>query len=353
MRPSRKAAMGRYLSNLDWPLLFSSTEGVDEMWGVFQKVMHTGLDFIMPLKQTRIDTADAVWMNDRLKNLILKRQKAFNTFGIDSVQFKFYRNAVNRERKACRGKYYDSKVHQLKDENPKLWWDAVKRLSGAKTTQNDLISQINIENFSDFSNQDQANTINSAFLEPLEEYRLQTSLASLPLEDPPMFLNVTELQVQRALSILNPKKASGPDKIPNWFLKEYSYLLAFPVKEILNCSFREQRLPAIWKMADVSPLPKKKPVENLKKDLRPISLTPCVAKLAEGFVVDYYIKPAVLEVIDKSQYGAIPKSSTTMALISMLHEWTIGTDGNSSTVRTILIDYRKAFDLIDHRILVD
>ena len=77
-----------------------------------------------------------------------------------------------------------------------------------------------------------------------------------------MFLNVTELQVQRALSILNPKKASGPDKIPNWFLKEYSYLLAFPVKEILNCSFREQRLPAIWKMADVSPLPKKKPVEK-------------------------------------------------------------------------------------------
>ena len=118
---------------------------------------------------------------------------AFNNSGIDSVQFKFYHNAVNKERKACRGKYYVSKVQELKDENPKLWWDAVKRLSGAKTTQNDLISQINIENFSNFSNQHQANTINSAFLEPLEEYRLQTSLASQPLEDQPMFLNVTEL----------------------------------------------------------------------------------------------------------------------------------------------------------------
>ena len=29
------------------------------------------------------------------------------------------------------------------------------------------------------------------------------------------------------------------------------------------------------------------------------------------------------------------------------------TDGNSATIRTVLFDYRKAFDLIDHRILVD
>ena len=36
----------------------------------------------------------------------------------------------------------------------------------------------------------------------------------------------------------------------------------------------------------------------------------------------------------------------------MLHTWIEGTDGNGSTIRTILFDYRKAFDLIDHRILV-
>ena len=41
---------------------------------------------------------------------------------------------------------------------------------------------------------------------------------------------------------------------------------------IINTSYREQQLPACWKMADVSPLPKKKPVKDLKKDLRPISL---------------------------------------------------------------------------------
>ena len=106
-------------------------------------------------------------------------------------------------------------------------------------------------------------------------------------------------------------------------------------------------------MADVPPLPKKKPVLDLKKDLRPISLTPCVSKVAEEFVVEDVVKPAVLDVIRGNQYGAIPKSSTTMALISMLHAWFIGTDGNGATVRTMLFDYRKAFDFIDHSILID
>ena len=41
-----------------------------------------------------------------------------------------------------------------------------------------------------------------------------------------------------------------------------------------------------------------------------------------------------------------------MALISKLHRWSLETEGNRATVRTLLFDYRKAFDLIDHSILV-
>ena len=36
----------------------------------------------------------------------------------------------------------------------------------------------------------------------------------------------------------------------------------------------------------------------------------------------------------------------------MVHEWSQGTDGNGSTIRLLLFDYRKAFDLIDHSILI-
>lgn len=36
----------------------------------------------------------------------------------------------------------------------------------------------------------------------------------------------------------------------------------------------------------------------------------------------------------------------------MLHSWTQVTDGSSAAVRVVLFDYSKAFDLIDHNLLV-
>ena len=63
------------------------------------------------------------------------------------------------------------------------------------------------------------------------------------------------------------------------------------------------------------------------------------------------MKPAVLNVLEPSQYGAVPKYSTTLALLEMLHVWSQGTDGNGTTARTVRFDNRKAFDLIDFSIL--
>ena len=69
-------------------------------------------------------------------------------------------------------------------------------------------------------------------------------------------------------------------------------------------------------------------------------------------VLPSYPGPAVLEVIDPDQFGAVPKSSTVQALISMIHQLAQATDGSGAAVRLVLFDYRKAFDLIDHTLLV-
>ena len=122
---------------------------------------------------------------------------------------------------------------------------------------------------------------------------------------------------------------------------------------ILNSSFAEQRLPSQWKYADVTPLPKVKPITVISKHIRPISLTPSLSNIAEDFVVHTYVGPAILEIVDPNQFGAIPKSSCTHALVSMLHTWAQATDGTGTAVRIIQLDYRKAFDLIDHQILAN
>jgi hypothetical protein len=169
----------------------------------------------------------------------------------------------------------------------------------------------------------------------------------------PSLFPVTEFSVLKMLSTLNARKATGPDGIPAWVLKENADILASSVADIINSSYKEAHLPESWKKADITPIPKQKPVRDVNKHLRPILLTAIVSKVAEEFVVENYVKPAVLKRIDSNQHGAIPKSSTTIALLSMLQSWNKATDGNGAAVRVLLLDFKKAFDLIDHHLLVE
>ena len=141
--------------------------------------------------------------------------------------------------------------------------------------------------------------------------------------------------------------------MPNWVLRKYADFLANPVCSILNSSFAEQKLPSQWKHADVTPLTKVKPVTVVSKHIRPISLTPSLSKVAEDFVVHAFVAPAILEIVDPNQFGAIPKSSCQHALVSMLHMWAQATDGTGAAVRIVQLDYKKAFDLIEHRTLAN
>ena len=195
-----------------------------------------------------------------------------------------------------------------------------------------------------------ANFTNIAFLDPMKIYQ---PLASLPPYYPnDSVLQLGELDVYKVLASLNPRKASGPDGVSNWVLNEYAEILAQPVCSILN-SFNEQQLPISWKIADIVPIIKSKPVTEICKHLRPISLTPALSKVAEEFVVSKHIGPAFFPQIDPNLFGVIPKSSTSMAVISMIHNWSQSTDGSGAAVRTVLFDYKKAFDLIDHGILAE
>ena len=129
-------------------------------------------------------------------------------------------------------------------------------------------------------------------------------------------------------------------------VKAYAGILACPVTALQNSSFEEQRRPSSWKMVPVSKL---KPVIDINKNLRPISLTSVIFKLAQDFVVALHFGPAVLEV---NQYGCIPASYTLHAITSMLHTWLQATDGPGAAVRVVPFDQRKAFHLSDHTLRV-
>ncbi len=58
------------------------------------------------------------------------------------------------------------------------------------------------------------------------------------------------------------------------------------------------------------------------------------------------------QVIDPNQYGELRGSSTTLALLQILQPVYQATDNSKNYARLILIEFSKAFDHIDHQILL-
>ena len=118
----------------------------------------------------------------------------------------------------------------------------MRKLSGsAKKNNLNLTNSLNIPTNDKLSSKEIANAVNTAFLEPLQGHRpLDSSAGNLPVEELNEILKVPSHRVSNILLQLNKYKAPNPDGLSNWLLKEYAEILAEPVTNILNTSFRDQ-----------------------------------------------------------------------------------------------------------------
>ena len=119
---------------------------------------------------------------------------------------------------------------------------------------------------------------------------------------------------------------------------------------IINSSIRQGVVPSQWKTARITPLPKSFPPRTVENDIRPIAITNTIAKIAESFI-SYFFNSHFDTHLDKNQFGCTSGRSTTLALIKIMHDIFSASDKTGNFSRILFIDFKKAFDLIDHNIL--
>jgi hypothetical protein len=124
-REIRKQELGRYLSSLSWDIL-NNIKSCNRKEQLFEDVIKTGMDIIMPLKKTKLHANNQPWITPEFITLIKRRQKAFAQKKM--TEFRHYRNLVNRERKRLRDNYFSTKVIHLKGTKPSVWWRELKRI---------------------------------------------------------------------------------------------------------------------------------------------------------------------------------------------------------------------------------
>ena len=154
----------------------------------------------------------------------------------------------------------------------------------------------------------------------------------------------------RKLLAVQPFKAQGPDNVPCRILKEFAYELVESVTTIVNASLASGIVPAIWKDSNITPIPKIQSPTN-EGDFRPISLTSCLSKILEDFVVTWMIDD-IRNGISSNLFGCLKGASTVFCLLDIMHTWLSYLYSPNKHLRLFFLDFSKAFDRIGHNVLI-
>ena len=139
--------------------------------------------------------------------------------------------------------------------------------------------------------------------------------------------------------------------IPAKVLKECKHSLSTPLKLFWNKSFIHGKIPQWYKTQIIIPLHKKGP-KSKSNNYRPISLTSHVVKIFERILrkklVNYFEENSFFK---SNQHGFRQMRSCSTQLLS--HTYNILTNAIEGTeTDSLYIDFSKAFDKVDHEILL-
>ena len=128
---------------------------------------------------------------------------------------------------------------------------------------------------------------------------------------------VTISEIVDTLKIIDPYKASGPDKISHKMLKISPEKIAIPLQIIFSKSLCQCKYPSSWKNAHVTAIFKKGDT-SLPSNYRPISLISCVGKVMERIIYKHVYNHLIQnKLIYQYQSGFLPKHSSVHQLIEL------------------------------------
>ncbi|CAD6227956.1 GSCOCG00012025001-RA-CDS, partial [Cotesia congregata] len=162
-------------------------------------------------------------------------------------------------------------------------------------------------------------------------------------------LHVTYDDVYKQLRKLNDRKEAGPDGVPNILLKRCAAGLAEPITHLFDISLRSGVFPAAWKISFISPIHKAGPRCDVT-NYRPVCIQSAIAKLFEKIVLPQ-INIAFYNTISTKQHGFVSGHSTATNLY-LYTGHVLDAMNEGLTTHTIYTDFSKAFDMVDHQVLI-
>jgi hypothetical protein len=163
---------------------------------------------------------------------------------------------------------------------------------------------------------------------------------------------IAEHEVGKYITNLKNKKTMGLDNVPAFLLKIALPYITESLTYVYNLCIKTNVFPHAFKNAKIFPLPKTKDSCN-PNDFRPISLLSVLSKPLERHMHTHLsLFMEKHELFHPFQSGFRSHHSCHTALSKMCDNWLSGLN-QSKIVGAVFLDFQKAFDLVDHSILLN
>ena len=161
-----------------------------------------------------------------------------------------------------------------------------------------------------------------------------------------MTKDITASELQQALRQLKKKKSPGPDGITNEMLTNLGTTAQSKLLEIFNLSWREGKLPQLWREAIMIPILKRGKNKSKAASYRPISLTSCVCKLMERIInkrMQWHFEQESVIIPEQAGFQKFRSTEDQVTYLSQVIEDAFQAQ---KVVLATFIDLQKAFDKV-------
>lgn len=340
------------LNKIDWEIVWSGNN-IEVNTEKFYSKLNSIIDSHVPTVSNSSKTTYPPWFSfELIKNII--RKKKLHKIWISSdlqedyIEFKKLRAICLRQSRIDQRKYLE-KIEKRTSQNTKEFWKYINRLSRC----NGIPEFVNFKGYTSASIVDSCNLFAVYFkstYSKLDMGEIDCNLNDIfSCDNLNSEFVISDSDLELALNKLGDGVSPGTDNLPEIFLKKCGNCLKGPLLFLFNSSISNGTFPDIWKRSYITPIFKagdKTEVENY----RPISILGTIAKVFD-LIMSIKLKDKLISLIIIEQHGFMKEKSTLTNLL-IFSDYVSNALNSGYQVDTIYLDFKKAFDSVDHTILI-
>ena len=265
----------------------------------------------------------------------------------DHQNYKQSRNIYRQHLDAKKKQHFTEAIQDARGD-PKKLYSITLGLMGKKADNPFPPSSSDTALADDFAN---------FFIEKIEKIRRE--LVNHPPFSPTtknaaMLSNFQPLDLDFVTKLIRRSKPTTSllDPIPTKLIKQNSDIIAPAIAKIVNSSLDKGSFYTEWKTAVVTPLLKKRDLEPIKNNYRPVSNLSFISKIAEKGVIEQLNDHFSSNKLHSSHQSAYKANFSTETALCVLVNDLLWSFERSEVTILVALDLSAAFDTVDHNILL-